>query len=252
MSKISVVIITKNEEKNIKSCLESVKWADEIIIVDSFSTDKTIEIAKKYTPKIFVRSFKDYSDQRNYANQQASEPWILTVDADERVTDDLRKEILEAINNVKYDAYWIPCLDYMFGKFIKHGGWYPQYHIRLYKKDKTKWVGKVHEKPYVEGKIGYLKNPILHYSHLKISDFLKKLNRYTSIEAQELYNAGYKPNLLRLIFWPVIVFVYKYVCKLGFLDGIHGLVLAVSLAYYHFMRYAKLWEKSQKDNLDTN
>jgi glycosyltransferase involved in cell wall biosynthesis len=244
MSKLSVVIITKNEEKNIRACLETIEWADELIIVDSFSEDKTVEIGKKFTDKIFLKKFINYSEQRNFADEKASNYWILALDADERITKELRGEIIKLINNDKsyYDGYYISTLDYMFGKFIKHGGWYPQYHIRLYKKEKAKWKNTVHEIPYIQGKISYLKNPILHFSHLKISNFIKKLNHYTSIEAKELYEIGYKPNLFRLIFWPFIVFAYKYIYKLGFLDGIHGIVLSSSLAYYHFARYAKTWE----------
>jgi len=243
MSKISITIITKNEEKNIHACLKSVAWADEIIIVDSLSTDSTIEIARQYTDKIFLKAFINYRDQRTFADRKASNPWILALDADERITKELKKEILEnAIIESKYNAYWIPRLDYMFGKYIKHGGWYPQYHIRLYKRGKAKWIGNVHEKIYTQEKVGYFKNPIMHFSHLKIFYFIEKLNSYTSIEAKELYDKGYKPNLFRLIFWPFIVFVYKYIYKLGFLDGIHGIVLSSSLAYYHFVKYAKTWE----------
>ena len=244
MTKLSVTIITKNEEKNMQACLTSVAWVDEIIIVDSFSEDRTVEIVRKFTDKIFLKKFTNYSEQRNFADEKTSNPWILALDADERVTTELKEEIIKLINDdqSRHDGYNIPRLDYMFGKSIKHGGWYPQYHVRLYKKKKTRWKNKVHEKAYVQGEIGYFKNPILHFSHLKISNFIKKLDQYTSIEAEELYKEGYKPNLFRLIFWPFIVFVYKYIYKLGFLDGIHGIVLSTSLAYYHFAKYAKTWE----------
>jgi len=246
MAKLSVVIITKNEEKNIQACLETVKWADEIVIVDSLSTDKTIEIAKRYTNKIFTRLFTNYSDQRNFADRQASHRWILAMDADERVTPELKAEIEQAVEQSNHNGYWIPCLDYMFGKLIRHGGWYPQYHLRLYRKDAAKWVGTVHEKIILSGEAGYLKNPLLHYSHLTISNFIQKLDRYTSLEVEHLYAQGERTNVLKMLFWPLIVFIYKYFYRLGFLDGVHGLVLASSLAYYHFIKHAKLWEKWYK------
>jgi|UniRef100_A0A7V3RFR5 glycosyltransferase involved in cell wall biosynthesis len=242
MSKLSVVIITKNEERNIADCLATVEWADEIIIVDSFSTDRTVEIAKKYTDKIFQRQFTNYSDQKNFGAAQASNPWILSIDADERVSSELKEEICQVITKGSSDGYLIPCLDYMFGKKIKYGGWYPQYHLRLYKKDKGKWVRAVHEFVTVDGKIEYLKNPLLHFSHLTISNFIQKLDRYTSMEAENLFLQQKKTNIFNIIFLPLIVFIYKYLFCLGFLDGVHGLFLAVSLAYYHFAKHTKLWE----------
>lgn len=242
MSKISVVIITKNEEKNIVNCLETVKWADEIIIVDSFSTDRTVEIAKKYTDKIFLRQFTNYSEQKNFGTKHASNIWILSIDADERVSSELKEEICQAISCGCSDGYWIPHLDYMFGKKIKHGGWYLQYHLRLYRKDKGKWIRTVHEFVTVNGKVGYLKNPLLHFSHLTISNFIQKLDRYTTMETEDLFAQKKKTNIFNIICLPLIIFIYKYFCRLGFIDGIHGLFLAVSLAYYHFAKHTKLWE----------
>lgn len=240
--KISVVIITKNEEENIVACLETVKWADEIIIVDSLSTDRTVELAKNYTDKVFSRPFKNYADQKNFAGQQASQPWILSIDADERVLDELKKEIIGIVKQDKIDGCRIPRLDYMFGKIIKYGGWYFQPHIRLFKTDKAQWFGEVHESVIVNGKVGSLKNPLLHYSHLTISHFVQKLDCYTTIEANANHQKGIKPNIFNILFIPWVVFLYKYFYKLGFLDGIHGLVLATSLAYYHFIKQTKLWE----------
>ncbi len=240
--KISVTIITKNEEENIVDCLETVKWADEIIIVDSFSRDRTVALAKNYTNKIVVHPFENYADQKNFAVQQASNPWILSIDADERVSDELKEEIVQIVNSNLADGYWIPRLDYMFGKIIKHGGWYFQPHIRLFKSDKAQWFSEVHETVIVNGRVGLLKNPLLHYSHLTISHFIQKLDAYTTIEAKAQCQKGIKSNVFKIIFLPGIVFLYKYLYKLGFLDGIHGLVLAVSLAYYHFIKQTKIWE----------
>lgn len=240
--KLSVVIITKNEERNIRECLETVNWADEIIVVDSFSTDNTVEIARGYTDKVFQRAFTNYADQRNFAASLASCPWILVVDADERVTPDLKAEIQQVLSDNSFSGYRIPHLDYIFGKPIRHGGWYPQYHVRLYRKDMGRWEGEVHEKVILEGKVGCLRNPLIHYSHLRIANFLHKLNQYTSVEADYLYRRGQRTNILKLIFWPPVVFVYKYFYRLGFLDGFHGLVLAVLLACYHFVKHAKLLE----------
>jgi len=245
---VSVVIITKNEEANIEDCLELVKWANEIVVVDSYSTDKTVDICRMYTNKVFLREFDGYGTQRNFAAEQAVGPWIFVVDADERVPRELRDEILAVVSDESHGcvAFLIPTLDYMFGKMIRHGGWYPQYHVRLYKKGHASWKGTVHEKLEVVGKIGYLKTPILHYSHHTISGFVQKMDRYTSLEAEDLWKQGKRASILRMLGWPILVFCYKYFLKLGFLDGVHGLVLAVSLAYYHFLKHAKLWEMDFK------
>ncbi len=243
--KISVVIITKNEENNIVPCLETVMWADEIVIVDSLSTDRTVELAKKYTNRIFLKPFSNYADQKNYATQKASYEWILNIDADERITDELRVEILKNITQTGVYAFWIPCLDYMFGRPILHGGWYPQQHLRLFNKEYCQWTKSVHETLDVDGKIGSLKNPILHFSHHTMSHFILKLDHYTTMEAESMVRIKRPIRPLALFVMPLIVFLYKYIYQLGFLDGRHGLFLAVSLSYYHFVKYSKFIELSK-------
>jgi glycosyltransferase involved in cell wall biosynthesis len=240
---LAVVVITKNEEHNIRQCLESVRWAEERIVVDSESTDRTVAIARECSARIFTRPFTDYADQRNFGDRQASCPWVLALDADERVPPGLKAEIAEALARDGANGYWIPTLDYMFGRAVRHGGWYPQRHLRLYRKSAGQWRGKAHEEMVLDGRAGYLANPLLHFSHLTISHFVQKLDRYTSIEGRTLHAQGKGRAVLNMLFWPPVVFVYKYIYRAGFMDGVRGLVLAVSLSYYWFIKYAKLWEE---------
>jgi glycosyltransferase involved in cell wall biosynthesis len=244
--KMSAVVLTKNEEKNIEECLKCLSWADEIIVIDSFSSDKTTELASKIGGNVFQRAFDNYAAQRNYGNSKAKNDWVFSVDADERITEELKNEIFKALNLRPDTAgYMIPTLDYMFGRWIRHGGWYPQYHVRLYNKTKARWDGDIHEKLLVEGEIKCLKEPILHYSHLRISDFVKKMNLYTDMEAKVSASGTPLIMLSRIIIIPIVVFFYKYIYQLGFLDRWHGMVLAVLKSFYHFLREAKRFEKQR-------
>ncbi|MEK7502101.1 MAG: glycosyltransferase family 2 protein, partial [Patescibacteria group bacterium] len=190
---ISAVVLTKNEEKNIVDCLESLSWCDEIIVVDDNSEDRTAEISKKFSAKVFIRNLNsDFSKQRNFGLEKASGDWILFVDADERVTPLLRKEIIQSTNNPinQYDGFYIKRKDFMWEKELKYGETGNVVLLRLARENKGEWEGKVHEEWKVKGSVGEFKNSILHYPHPTISEFLKEINYYTDIRAKELFEKG--------------------------------------------------------------
>ncbi len=251
-SKISVCVISFNEERNIEQCLKSVEWADEIIIVDSFSTDKTIEIAKLYTSKIFIQEWKGYSEAKNYAIQNASYDWILSIDADERVTQELKSEIIAVINdrNKGYSGYKVARRAYFLGKWIKHCGWYPAYVVRLFRKDSGTFSNsRVHERFELVGEIGTLKNDMLHFTDDNLLHYFNKFNKYTSLAADDLDEKRIPFRVWHLLIKPIYTFFKMFVLKRGFLDGLHGLVLSVLSSAYVFTKYAKLWEiKLSKTN----
>lgn len=240
----SVVIVTKNEEMNIKDALDSAKDSAEIIVLDSYSTDRTVEICRRYTDKVFQREWQGYSRQKQAAVNMAAGPWVLILDADERLTSELRKEIAGAVNENKYDGFYIPRKNFFIGKWIKHSGWWPDYTLRLFKKDAGSLEEReVHEKVIVKGSVSHLKNPLEHYTYDSISDYLRKMGNYSTLAAKELKKNGVTPNPLDLIFRPFFTFIKMFFLRLGFMDGMHGLILAVLYSYYTFLKYAKTWEK---------
>jgi glycosyltransferase involved in cell wall biosynthesis len=251
MSKISAIVITYNEEKNIRRCLESLSWADEIVLVDSYSEDNTKNIAKQFTDRIFDVKWEGFGRKKEFARNKASLEWVLCVDADEVVTSELKDEIKKTLQAQPfYDGFYIPRKSNFLGKWIKHSGWYPDYGLRLFKRHKAKFdVSLVHEKLEVEGKIGYLKNHLLHYTDPDINHYLSKLNHYTSLSAEELYKKGKKATMGDLLFRPPTVFFKMFIWKMGFLDGVYGLILAFFSSFHVFTKYAKLWHL-QKDRLE--
>jgi glycosyltransferase involved in cell wall biosynthesis len=244
--KISAIIITYNEEKNIRRCLSSIGWVDEIVVVDSESTDDTKKIASEFTPRVFDIKWEGFGKVKDYAKNKAFNHWILSVDADEVVTEDLKDEILRVIESEKLlNGYYIPRKSNFLGKWIKHGGWYPDYVLRLFKKDRAKFDHSlVHEKVEVNGGIGYLKNDLLHYTDPNFEHYLEKLNSYTSLGAEELFRKGKRAKLLDIIFRPLAVFFKMYFVKKGFWDGLYGFILAVCSAFHVFSKYVKLWHLS--------
>ncbi len=239
---ISVLVITKNEEANIAACLETVSWAKQIVIVDAFSDDATVEVARGYTADIHQRQWDNYSAQRNFGHTKCDSKWILTVDADERVTDELRREIEQAISSDGVAAYRIYRRDWMFGKWVSHGTWPLQCHVRLYQKQCARWEGEVHETAHVEGEVAILHNPLLHLSHLTVAKFVSKMNTYTDIQARVWYGQGVRQTWCAVVLGPARAFLQQYVLYQGFLDGGHGLALAVLMAMYSFLERIKLWE----------
>lgn len=246
MPKISAIIITYNEEKNIRRCLSGIDWVDEIVVVDSQSTDDTKKIASLFTSRIFDIKWEGFGKAKDYAKEKASCPWILSVDADEVVTEDLKEEIQRITQSEdSLNGYYIPRKSNFLGKWIKHGGWYPDYVLRLFKKDKAEFSHSlVHEKIELNEEIGYLKSPLLHYTDPSFDHYLEKLNRYTSLSAEQLSREGKKAGVLDLIFRPFSTFFKTYFMKRGFLDGGVGFILAVSSAFHVFSKYVKLWHFS--------
>ncbi len=243
MEKLSVAIITLNEERNIRDALESVTWADEIIVVDSGSKDRTIDICKEYTDKVFYNPWPGHVAQKNIAVNKTSYLWILSIDADERVTPALAGEIQEVLKTPGADAYAMPRHVYYLDRWINYSGWYPDYKVRLFRKDKARWGGtNPHDVVVVKGNVAYLKGDITHYSYSDISHHVNTINNFTTISAGEYLKLGKKAGVWNMISRPFGTFFKKYFLKQGFRDGVPGFIIAVSSAYYVFLKYAKLWE----------
>ncbi|MBK7629744.1 MAG: glycosyltransferase family 2 protein [Ignavibacteriales bacterium] len=224
-NKISAIIITGNEENNIKDCLKSVQWADEIIVVDSESTDKTVEIAKDFTDKVFIRKWSGYSSQKTYALSLATNDWVLSIDADERVSEELSKEILGLDLNL-YSGYYIKRDNYFLDKLIRGCGWGNDMQLRLFKKSEAKLSERmVHEKFIVNGSLANLKNSFAHYSYKNLNDAFTKINNYSTLEANEKVDKK-TVNLFTLLISPAFYFLHHFIIRRGFLDGIHGIIIS--------------------------
>lgn len=249
--KLSVIIITYNEEKNIQDCLESVKWADEIVIVDAESNDSTIEIAKKYTDNIFIRKWEGYSSQRKFSLEKANNEWVLSLDADERVSNKLKNEIEFILSNDNdFNGYFIPRLNFFNHKEIKTCFWYPDYQLRLFKKNFAGVIDrKVHEGFEVTGKIGYLKNDIIHKAHQNFNDTFRKINIYSHLQAQEKINSK-KVKARDLILHPLAAFLNHFISRKGYKDGIYGLMVSLIHMMTNMMTYMKIWELQNVENKD--
>jgi len=244
---VSVVIVTKNEEMDIERSLESARDVAEIIVIDSFSTDKTLEICRRYTDKVFQKEWRGYARQKQTAVDSATSEWVFVLDADERLTPELRSEITGAINEDKYNGFYVPRKNFFINRWIKHGGWWPDYTLRLFKKDAGHIEERaVHEKVVVKGSVARLKNFLEHYTYNSISDCVKKMDAYSTLASKELKKSGFSPNPLDLITRPMITFIKMFFLGLGFMDGMHGLILAVLYSYYTFLKYAKSWESESK------
>lgn len=239
---LSVMVITHDEEDNIARCLDSVSWADDIVVVDSGSDDRTVEIVRGYTDRVFEREFTDFSDQREFAASKCRNDWVLSIDADEVVSEELRREIEVAVSDGLCDAYYLPDATHIFGGWLKHGSGNPDYHIRLYRRSKGKWQGVVHERVVTVGTIGFLDSPILHYSYQDVSSFVAGVNRYTTLEA-ELTETRPGHLVRSLCLRPVKAFVDSFFLEGGYLGGARGLIVSVLRATHEFLRWAKLWVK---------
>jgi glycosyltransferase involved in cell wall biosynthesis len=249
---ISAVIITYNEERRLEGALKSLTGvASEIIVVDCHSTDETVKIAKRYTDRVFERTWTNFGDQKNFANGKAIHPWILSLDADERLSPELRAELLEfKKTEPKADAFSIPRQVYYLGRWIRHSGWYPERKVRLFRKDKARWEGEyVHEKLVVQGRIEKLRGPIHHFTYRDIAEHLARINKFSDLGAQKLYAQQKKARWYHLFFLPFFRFLRAYLWKRGFQDGFAGLVISVLTGYAVFARYAKLkeiWKKGER------
>ena len=255
MSKISAIVIVYNEERNIRRCLESLTWADEIVVVDSYSQDRTKEIASAFTDKIFDVKWEGFGKKKEFARGKASFDWVLSIDADEVVSERLKREIKTIIKNDETPGgYYIPRLSNFLGKWIRHGGWYPDYVLRLFKKNKGRFdLSLVHEKLILDEKAGFMKSELLHYSDPDIRHYLLKLDKYTTLGAEKLFQEGKGTSLFDLILRPPAIFSKMFILRGGFLDGWHGYLLACLSSFHVFVKYVKLWylRKSHFDLKET-
>lgn len=243
MEKISVIIIAKEEEENISACLTSVKWVDEIILVDAESTDRTIEIAKQFTNKIMIRKWDGYVPQKKYALTLVSNEWVLSLDADERITPELKDEICSTDLN-KNDGYRIRRRNFLLKKEITSCGWGNDYQLRLFRKSKTNLTDRlVHEGFVVDGKVSSLNNPMLHFTFPSFSKYILKINHYTSLRAEELFKKGKKSGGWIIFTHTISAFLRFFITKKGFKDGVHGLIISSFHALSTMLAYIKLWEK---------
>lgn len=246
MNSLSVIIITKNEEHHIADCLDSVSWANEIIVVDAMSTDRTVDICNRFPCHVIQREWTGFAGQKQYALARASHDWVLSMDADERVTPDLAQEIRQLLQStIPYNGYRVARRAYFLGKWIRHCGWYPGYQVRLFRKSKTHLSKpRVHEGFVVDGPVGNLTHDLIHYSHPTLTASFEKMNRYSGLEAMDRISRK-QVKWYHLISHPVSEFLRKYVVKLGFLDGCHGLVLCLVAALNKMVLYMKIWELQQ-------
>ena len=242
---LSASIICFNEEENLRRCLESVSWVDEIVIADSFSQDRTLEIAREYTDRVFQRTWTGYRDQKNFAMVKCEGEWILSLDADEEVSDALREEIQEEIRRPHgKEGYRMPRRSYYLGRWINHSGFYPDRQLRLFKREFGEWVGgRVHERVEVKGRVGNLKNDLLHYPYKgSISGILRKVDVFSGLAAEDMYDRGKRYRLRQLLIRPVTKFIEVYFLKFGFFDGLPGFIIAGMSSFTMFVRYSKLKE----------
>jgi glycosyltransferase involved in cell wall biosynthesis len=239
---LSVAIITKNEEKNLADCVKSVSFADDIVVVDSGSTDKTVQIAKGYGCRVFVEEWKGYGPQKNSAVGKCSNEWVLLLDADERAASETKEAILKTLEKPVAVAYTLRRKNYLHGKWLKHSGYWPDRQVRLVNKDKGLFHGVIHERWEADGIVQDLDAHIEHYAFSNYSDMLMTLNDYSSIIAGELYASGIRTNPVSPLYHGIGMFLKIYVIGRGFLDGIDGLVTALLKAGGSFFKYAKLLE----------
>ena len=244
--KISACITACDEERNIRRCLESVKWADEIVVVDSFSKDRTVEICREYTDRVYQHAWMGYIGQKNLIKSLANGPWLLFIDADEEVSPALRDEILEIFEsgrNRLYAGFEFPRMVYYLGRWIRHGEWYPDIKLRLFRKDKGHCGGnEPHDRTTVDGRVGRLRGHLYHYTYEDIHDQIKTMNEFSSIAARSMKEAGYPFRWRDLLFRPVWRLFKALVLKRGILDGLRGVIIALCSSFGVFLKYAKLME----------
>ncbi|PYN61615.1 MAG: glycosyltransferase family 2 protein [Candidatus Rokuibacteriota bacterium] len=245
--RISVVVVTLNEEERLRGCLESAAWADEVIVVDAESADKTVQVAREFTDRVFVQPWPGFAAQKNFGLEQATGEWVLSLDADEEVSPELRDEIRAALATATPCAgYRIPRRNIMWGRFMRHGGLYPDWQLRLFRRGRGRFVERaVHESVEVTGEVERLGAPLVHRSYRDISDFLTRADRYSTLAAEDWVRSGRRPRTRDLILRPAGRFLSMYVVHGGFRDGWRGFLLAVLYAYYVFIRSAKVWERTR-------
>jgi len=247
MPKLSVTVITHNEAADIDDALRSVAWADEIIVVDSESSDDTVSLARRHTDRVVVREWPGYVEQKNFAASLATHDWILSLDADERVTPALAGEIAATLAAAPpHCAYRVPRVTWHFGRWIRSTDWYPDYQLRLYDRRSARWTGRyVHEAVAVSGTVGLLREELQHFAYRSVAEHLETMDRYTTLAARQMFESGRRAGLLQLAGHPPLAFLRNYIARRGFRDGAAGFVISAMNAYYVFLKFAKLWELRQ-------
>ncbi len=248
MGRLTVVTLTLNEERNIAACLETVRWADEIIVVDSGSVDRTVELARRCRAEVLPVQWQGYGHARNLALEHATGDWVLWLDADERVPPGLAEEIRRIVDSgdSPVQGYEVARRAFFLGKWIRHCGWYPSRVTRLFRRGSARFSeSRVHERLLFEGPVGRLSQDLLHYTDDDLAQYFVKFNRYTTLAAQDMHAAGKRAGLVDLLTRPPFMFLKMYLGRRGFLDGLHGFVLCCLSAGYVFVKYAKLWELSR-------
>lgn len=242
MPSLSVILITKNEEANIRDCLQSVSWADEVVVVDSGSTDDTVIICKEAGARVYVHAdWPGFGPQKNRALGYASKDWVFSIDADERVTPELHAELIQAMNEERAQGFYLPRLSQFCGRFIRHSGWYPDHVLRLFKRGAGKFSDSlVHESVLLTGRSARLKNPLLHYSYLTTGDVERKVEHYSAAAAQQMFQSGKRSNWLEAVLRGGWAFVRTYALRLGVLDGSAGFSIARMNARTTYLKYRKL------------
>ena len=246
---ISSIVITKNEEKNLKRCLDSISFSDEIIIVDDFSSDKTLEIAKKYKTRIFKRKLEQkFADQRNFGLLKANAKWVLFIDADEEVSVELRNEIVQItsdpINTKK--GFFLKRKDYLYSKELEHGEWGKSKIVRLVKNGSGKWERHVHEVLKVDGKVGTLSSELKHYPHNSLNEFIESINLFSTIHASSNKKEGKRVTIVKIIFYPFFKFIYNWIIKGGFKDKDYGFLMSLMMSFHSFLSWSKQWQNTKK------
>jgi glycosyltransferase involved in cell wall biosynthesis len=246
--RVSAVVITLDEEARLRGCLGSVAWADEIVVVDAESTDKTVQIAREFTDRVVVRAWPGFAAQKNFALDQATGDWLLSIDADEEVSSELKTEILALLAGAPVaDGYRIPRRNMMWGHWIRHGGLYPDWQLRLFRRGRGRFgERRVHESVTVEGRVDRLRGHLVHQSYRDVTDFVIRSDRYATLAAEEAARRGARIGARDLLLRPLARFVSMYLLQRGFLDGRRGLLLAGLYAYYVFIRSAKIWERTAR------
>ncbi len=244
---VSVTIITRDEGANIDACLASVAWADEVLVVDCGSTDRTVEIARGRGARVIVKDWPGYGAQKNFAAAEAAHDWILSVDADERVTPELAGEIRATLAaNPAGAGFRVPRVTWHLGRWIRTTDWYPDYQLRLYDRRRARWKERrVHESVTADGPVGQLKHDLQHYAYRDITHHHETMDRYTTLAAEDMYASGRRAGFVDLALHPPAAFLRNYVLRRGFTDGMPGLIISAMNAHYVFLKFAKLWAKGK-------
>jgi glycosyltransferase involved in cell wall biosynthesis len=252
MPRLSVTVIALNQEANLGPCLETVAFADDLVVVDTGSTDGTLEVARTYTPRVFSSPWLGFGRTKNFALDQAEGDWVFSLDTDERVPPELQAEIQAVLAaDGPLDGYRVPRKNYFCGRWIRHLGWYPDYTLRLFRRGRGRFRDReVHEEVLVDGAVGNFHTPLEHYSYRSVSEYVSRMDRYARLAAQEMAKAGRRPFPGELLFRPFFSFLHLYFIRRGFLEGAPGYTLAVLMSMYKFLKYYYLRELARGRDLD--